>query len=108
MKKKNKVIRSVAVKRREILFIDLSVDLDQGLSFVGHLAQNSIEDLSSSDGLVAEFGYLIIEYLGKRIALEHVFFGRSLRSAKIEDSKLRAEVWRLQKMKAKSELPSKR
>lgn len=84
--------------------MDLSVDLDRGLVFLGQLAETVHDCTVDQEGLMTGFGCVVKEYIGKRVALEHVFFGRSLRTARIEESKLKAEVWRVQKIKAKSRL----
>ena len=56
------------------------------------------------DEHLPEVGYWIVGYLGKRIALEHVYFGRSLRGAEMDPLQLKAEVWRIEKVRAAQKL----
>ena len=73
--------------------------------FLGEaLAKYSKEGCFSSEEIIPEFGYQMMTYLGRRVALEHVFFGRRLHSAQLSLSQLKSEVWRIQKLKAKPEL----
>ena len=104
--KKTKIQAVKKAKNEHILFLDLSIDLDRDLSFLGYLTENSNMEELPSEEMLPEVGYYIFEYLGKRVALEHVFFGRSLRRVRFDPSKLKAEVWRIQKIKAKANLPA--
>lgn len=85
----------------EILeFCDLSYDLDTRLRFIADLAQAARSQELIFEDCISEFGNDVLEYLGRRMVLEHVFFGRSLRFAQLETQKLKAELWRLQKIRA--------
>ena len=85
-----------------IEFCDLSCDLDRGLSLIAALLE-AVQD--ANPDFSSETGHFVNEYLGKRAVLEHVFFGRSLRSARLEASKLKAELWRISKIRAGMKLP---
>jgi len=87
-----------------IEFCDLSIDLDSRLRFYADLAQAADSQKIIFDDCLAEFGHNVIEYLGRRTLLEHVFFGRSLKFVQLEDQQIKAELWRLQKIQASAVL----
>jgi len=89
----------------EILeFCDLSHSLDSKLRLMADLTQASDSDRIIFDDSLAAIGDELIEYLDKRILLEHVFFGRSIKRVQLESQKMKAEIWRLQKIKAAHQL----
>jgi|GEM_PF-2606598 len=101
MKKRKIKNRSAVPCAYVIEFCDLSSDLDRGLSLVAGLLE-AMQD--ANDDISSETGHFVHEYLGKRAVLEHVFFGRSLISARLEASKLKAELWRIHKIRAAMKL----
>jgi hypothetical protein len=76
-------------------FCDLSSELDQVLSFLAVLSAGSEEGYAN----------FLWDYLGKRLALEHVFFDRCLGLGSWDELKLKAEIWRVQKVLARQKLP---
>jgi len=88
-------------------FCDLSYDLDSRLRFLADLTQATDPQKIIFDDCLSECGHNIIEYLGRRTLLEHVFFGRSLRSVQLDDEQIKAELWRLYKIKARHALNHK-
>ena len=86
--------------QEHIHYCDLSSNLDSKLRFFSDLAQATDPEKIIFDDCMAEFGESVIEYLGKRTLLEHVFFGRTLTRVQLEDADVKAELWRLRKIKA--------
>ena len=76
-----------------IHYCDLSSELDQVLSFIAFLSQEN-------EG----YGEFLYDYLGRRAALEHVFFNRYLGGINWDELKMKAEVWRIQKLRASLQL----
>ncbi len=83
-----------------IEFCDLSSELDRFLSFLIYLSENSSSNVTSAES--AGYGDFLSDYLGKRAALEHVFFNRYLGGSTWDELKLKAEIWRIRKIRAKS------
>jgi len=79
-----------------IQYCDLSAELDHILSFIAFLSQEN-------EG----YGEFLYDYLGRRAALEHVFFNRYIGGVTWDELKLKAEIWRVQKMKASLRLKNK-
>jgi hypothetical protein len=104
MKKQMKKKPSMTSDARTIEFCDLSSDLDRRLSWAADLLERTHDENDPFQNIESETGHFLFEYLGKRAVLEHVFFGRSLRSVRLETSQLRAELWRLHKIRAKQKL----
>jgi hypothetical protein len=85
----------------EILeFCDLSYDLDARLRLLADLAQATESNRIIFDDCLSELGNQLLEYLGKRVLLEHVFFGRNLKLIGLDHQEIKAEIWRLQKIRA--------
>jgi hypothetical protein len=85
-------------KKDHLEFCDLSSDLDRTLRFLAHLSQMA----SNAPNWEEQSGYgeFLWDYLGKRAALEHVFFDRYLHDIHWDEMKLKAEIWRLRKIHA--------
>lgn len=88
-------------------FCDLSIDLDRRLEFLSHLLEVSRVYEDSILDIESETAHFLFEYLAKRAVLEHVFFGRPLGKLRLETSKLKAELWRVSKLKAAAALRNK-
>lgn len=76
-------------------FVDESVHLDASLWLLAELcsAASNMEALSTQT--LSELGNSIKNYLGKRLVLEHFFFGRTIHPLTLEDSLVRSELLRL-------------
>jgi hypothetical protein len=86
-------------------FCDLSSELDRSLSFLARFSGN-LSPLQDAD-LHEGYSEFIWDYLGKRAALEHVFWGRYLGTTEWDTLKLKAEVWRIRKIRATIALKTK-
>ena len=83
-------------------FCDHSSSLDRRFLLVGHLVQGLESDPLSWDA--GELGEVIFDYLGNRAALEHVYLGRHLAWRWARDLRWKSEIWRLEKIKARTKL----
>ncbi len=80
---------------RDLMFVDLSTDLDHGLSFVVSLLENCDNEARIN---LSGLAHYLIQYLGNRAALESAFFKRTLGIQMMDESKLRAELSRIKKL----------
>lgn len=87
-----------------LLFKDLSHHLDYRLDWHAVLFSALESELLNEEKFTTELAEVLFEYLGQRAALEHVFLGRSLRNARLEKTKLAAEVWRYRKIQIRAAL----
>ena len=92
-----------------IQFCDLSSHLDRSLSLLARLAEIAHSEHDTDENL-PELGLSLSEYLGKRVVLEHVFFGRCIPVNgvnRLYELSLKAELWKVRKMKASAALVRK-
>ena len=99
-RKKEKVVPSAGYL---IQFCDLSTDLDRKLRWLAELI--SVDEFETYS-FGTETGHYLIEYLMRRAALEHVFLGRPLYEIQNDRSQLQAEIWRMNKIRARMNLKS--
>ena len=100
MKRKRKDQNEPETQAYFVYFCDLSIDLDRRLGWMAQVLEMVKNEEDPFSDLSSESSQMIWEYLGKRAALEHVFFNRPIGRVNLEESKLKAEVWRVQKIKA--------
>ncbi len=81
-----------------ILFCDLSSELDESMRFIACLG------FESRSEQIQGYSHFLEVYLLRRNALEFVFFSRDLNVLKLDARELKAEVWRLQKKRAREKL----
>ena len=80
------------IQSKELLFADLSDDLDRGLLLIVSLLEGCC---SEADINIFELAHLLRAYLGSRAVLDSVFFNRKLGQQKMDDSKVKSELFRV-------------